>query len=129
MQGRFDSLRIARHGTRGRNQTWARQPRTDPALRRCDGAGAFLQHGLSEIAIGNAHFLSQLQQIGLGKAVADIALASLELRRALNDPLDSRAIEQGATWPGGNAFAHFLARSSAGAVTGAVRGVGMPVVD
>src|SRR6185436_2763006 len=84
----------------------------------------FFENRLAEVRVRNADVLAELVHLLLGQAVADVPLARLQLGGALDDAFDRRAVE---AWPGGNDVAHFLASSSAGAVTGMGFGNGMPV--
>ncbi len=58
-------------------------------------ARALLEQRLLEIAVGDADLAPERQHVVGRKGLTDVALAGLELRRALKDPFERRTVDAG----------------------------------
>ncbi len=60
---------------------------------RCYLTGAFFQERLLQVASRNPDFLTKLEHILLGELVTDVARPGLQLGGAMDDPLESLAVD------------------------------------
>src|SRR5882762_797898 len=94
IEGAIDRGRLSRDHALGGEPSGADQPCQQARARLDRKARLLFEQCLTQIARRDPDVLAQREQLGLGESLADVLLAGLQLRRALDDALQRVATDE-----------------------------------
>ncbi len=94
----LNSLDLSGNGALGRDMCRSAEPGGKARLSSDHCAGLLLEESLLKKRCRDPDVVSQLHQLGVGQPLTDIPFARLQLRRAVDDPLECCAVYAPVVW-------------------------------